>query len=103
MTTAADFLLKYTATPINPEFEFKKNGIYCECNSLGELNDSYVISVTKDDKGWVVFGEDHEPSEISKMYNVPVFFKTKKQAIKVAQELAEDMYTCTFNNIYEND
>lgn len=96
-------LAPYTATVMLPEFAFTKNGTYTECNCLQVLADSYIISICKEDRGWIVFGEEHEPAEIAKIYEVPELFKTKKAALSVASELALDMYDSVFSNLYGND
>ncbi len=96
-------LLDYTAKPTEPEFQFKKREIYWECNCLTELNNSFVVSIVKEDGGYIVFSEEHEPEEISKIYTCGKYFKLLRDATKVAAELCQDMYNCTFTEMYAND
>lgn len=90
------------ATVKKPEFNFYKNGLYTECNSLSTLDDSFMVSVVKEDSGWVVFTEEHEPSEIAKTYGT-LYHKTKKSAMATALEFCEDFYWMCFTEKYINE
>lgn len=105
-TRSYTMLQDYIAKTIEPQFNFKKNGIYTTCNALSGLCDDYNgynVSVVKEDGGWIVFADEHSQKDLSDHYDTPLFFKTKKGALKLALEFAQDFYRCYFENIYEND
>ncbi len=91
------------ATVKTPEFNFYKQGIYTECNALSTFGDSFIVSVVKDDAGWIFFTEEHEPCELVKMSYGVLYHKTKKSAIAAALEFCEDFYWLHFTEKYINE
>jgi hypothetical protein len=71
-----------------------KNGCYYEMNAIECPTDeqSYIISITKDDNRWNVFAEDHEPEDLDNHFKNG--FKTLTEAKAFAEDFAEYFEHC---------
>ena len=69
-------------------------GGYYESNAFDFSGQRYVMSITKEDEGWIFFCEDHEPDDIFE--NKP--FKTLKEAMAFGEEFGESFQICWEEN-----
>jgi hypothetical protein len=78
------------------DFYKPKDLSYGVCvDALQDTSDSYMVYVTKEELGWLVWAEEHTPSEVSEIMSSPKSFKTKKAALEIAAEFAT-----FFNELY---
>ena len=96
-------LIGLLAVSTIPVFKTYKTYQYTEVNALASLGDNYVVSVCREDDGWIVFAAEHEATELAEMYDTPLYHKTKKAAIALMMEFCQDFYDCCFEELYKND
>jgi hypothetical protein len=85
-------------------FTFKKEGSRYSCNALENecFRDEYIVTIEKDEKGWMFYAEEHEPSELVAMGFVN-YLSTLKAAKIQAVEFSQYFQETQWTNQRDND
>lgn len=91
---------------LNKSKHFRQS-YYTECLMGQDPNGGYIITADKNGDKWIVFAEDHEPSDLYALYpdTYPLDgFDTLKDAASFIWEFVDDFYTLwEENNKDDND